>query len=63
MIFIEEVGLMAKRLGIIIEEFGPENVPYAGPECGMSSWPGYEYAIEGLRRISEAVASHSKKSG
>jgi 5-methyltetrahydropteroyltriglutamate--homocysteine methyltransferase len=59
-IFIEEAGLMAKRLGVIIEEFGPENVPYAGPECGMGGWPGYEYAMEGLRRISEAVASYSK---
>jgi 5-methyltetrahydropteroyltriglutamate--homocysteine methyltransferase len=61
MIFIEEAGLMAKRLDVIVEEFGPENVPYAGPECGMSSWPGYEYAMEGLRRISKAVASHTKK--
>ena len=62
MIFIEEAGLMAKRLGAIVEEFGPENVPYAGPECGMGGWPGYEYAMEGLRRVSEAVATHSKKS-
>jgi 5-methyltetrahydropteroyltriglutamate--homocysteine methyltransferase len=60
-VFIEEAGLMAKRLDTIIEEFGPENVPYAGPECGMGGWPAYEYAMEGLRRISEAVAKHSKK--
>ena len=52
---------MAKRLGVIIEEFGPENVPYAGPECGMGGWPAYEYAMEGLRRVSEAVAKHSKQ--
>jgi len=63
MIFIEEAELMAKRLGVIVEEFGPENVPYAGPECGMGGWPGYEYALEGLRRISEAVSLYSKKSG
>jgi len=60
-IFIEEAGLMAERLDAIVEEFGPENVPYAGPECGMGGWPAYEYAMEGLRRISEAVARHSKK--
>ena len=63
MIFIEEAGLMAKRLGAIVEEFGPENVPYAGPECGMGGWPAYEHAMEGLRRTSEAVAKHSKKQG
>ena len=62
-IFIEEAGLMAKRLDAIVEEFGAENVPYAGPECGMGGWPGYEYAMEGLRRVSEAVAKHSKKGG
>ncbi len=62
MIFIEEAGLMAKRLGAIVEEFGPENVPYAGPECGMGGWPSYEVAMEGLRRISEAVAKYSNQS-
>ncbi len=61
MIFIEEAGLMAKRLGAIVEEFGPENVPYAGPECGMGGWPAYEVAMEGLRRVSEAVAKDSKQ--
>ena len=60
-IFVEEAGLMAKRLDAIVEEFGPENVPYAGPECGMGGWPAYEYAMEGLRRVSEAVAKHSKQ--
>ena len=61
MIFIEEAELMAKRLGAIVEKFGPENVPYAGPECGMGGWPAYDVAMEGLRRISEAVAKHSKR--
>jgi hypothetical protein len=60
-IFLEEADLMAKRLCAIVEEFGPENVPYAGPECGMGGWPSYEVAMEGLRRISEAVAKHSKQ--
>jgi len=60
-IFLEEAGLMAKRLDTIVEEFGSENVPYAGPECGMGGWPAYEYAMEGLRRVSEAVAMHSKQ--
>jgi 5-methyltetrahydropteroyltriglutamate--homocysteine methyltransferase len=63
MIFIEEARLMAKRLGEIVEKFGPENVPYAGPECGFGGWPGYKYAMKGLQRVSEAVASHSKKHG
>ncbi len=60
-IFIEETGLMAKRLDVMVEAFGPENVPYAGPECGMGGWHAYKHAMEGLRRISDAVATHSKQ--
>ncbi|MBQ03509.1 hypothetical protein CL673_02195 [Candidatus Bathyarchaeota archaeon] len=60
-IFIEETGLMAKRLDVMVEAFGPENVPYAGPECGMGGWHAYKHAMEGLRRISDAVAKHSKQ--
>ncbi len=58
-VFIENVDLMAKRLGTVVQKMGPENVPYAGPECGMGGWPDYIYAIEGLRRISEAVKQYS----
>ncbi|HUS77938.1 MAG TPA: hypothetical protein VM050_04680 [Patescibacteria group bacterium] len=54
-IFMEEQSLLLRRLEGIVEKFGEERVPYAGPECGMSSWPTYETAMEGLRRTSGAV--------
>ncbi|MGD2200823.1 MAG: hypothetical protein PVJ38_04210 [Candidatus Bathyarchaeota archaeon] len=57
--FVEEADLMVKRLQQIVERFGSERVPYAGPECGMGGWPRYGDAIEGLRRVSEAVQQFS----
>jgi 5-methyltetrahydropteroyltriglutamate--homocysteine methyltransferase len=54
-IFLETSELMLARLRKIINYFGPEYVQYAGPECGLKSFPTYESAIECLRRISRAV--------
>jgi 5-methyltetrahydropteroyltriglutamate--homocysteine methyltransferase len=59
--FIEKVDLMVNRLGRVVERFGPERVPYAGPECGMGGWPRYGDAIEGLRRTAEAVTRYSQR--
>ena len=52
--FLEPVELMAERLRAIIERFGPERVPFAGPECGLRGFPTYRCAIECLRRAAEA---------
>ena len=52
--FLEDVELMRRRLRLIIERFGAENVPYAGPECGLKGFPNYGSALETLRRVSEA---------
>ena len=46
---------MKTRLSRTIERFGLERVLYAGPECGLKTFPRYENAIENLRRVSEAV--------
>jgi methionine synthase II (cobalamin-independent) len=35
--------------------FGEENVPYAGPECGLGGFPTYECAVQYLERISHTV--------
>jgi 5-methyltetrahydropteroyltriglutamate--homocysteine methyltransferase len=53
--FIEDTNLMKKRLTKILELFGENRVPYAGPECGLRSFPTYESALECLRRVVESV--------
>jgi len=55
--FLESVDLMKNRLIKIVERFGAEKVPYAGPECGLRGFPTYDCAIECLRRVSEASKS------
>jgi 5-methyltetrahydropteroyltriglutamate--homocysteine methyltransferase len=53
--FIEDPNLMGKRLSRILELFGESRVPYAGPECGLKSFPTYKSALECLRRVEKAV--------
>jgi len=53
--FLEEVEAMRARLREAIEFFGKERVPYAGPECGLSSFPTYSCALECLKRVSEVL--------
>ena len=53
--FLEDEEAMQKRLMKIIEKFGTERVPYAGPECGLRSFPTYESALECLKRVSKTV--------
>jgi 5-methyltetrahydropteroyltriglutamate--homocysteine methyltransferase len=54
-IFIENAELMKERLVKIVERFGENRVPYAGPECGLRSFPTYESALECLRRVSKVI--------
>lgn len=54
-LFVETSELMKKRLINIVEFFGENRVPYAGPECGLKGFPTYESAVECLRRVSKAV--------
>jgi len=51
---------MKNRLVKVVERFGAERVPYAGPECGLKGYPTYETAIECLRRVSSAIESFEK---
>jgi 5-methyltetrahydropteroyltriglutamate--homocysteine methyltransferase len=53
--FIEDTILMGKRLTKILELFGENRVLYAGPECGLRSFPTYESALECLRRVAKTV--------
>jgi 5-methyltetrahydropteroyltriglutamate--homocysteine methyltransferase len=59
--FIEDLILLRKRLMAIVERFGAERVPYAGPECGLGGWPTYESAMECLRRVSESIKKFNEK--
>ncbi|RLF02447.1 MAG: hypothetical protein DRJ59_03535, partial [Thermoprotei archaeon] len=56
-IYIESPEVMVRRLSKVVEIFGPERVPYAGPECGLRGFPTYRSAVECLRRVASVVSS------
>ncbi len=58
--FIDEPALLMKRLRSVVERFGAERVPYAGPECGLGGWPTYESAMECLRRVARTIEDFNK---
>ncbi len=60
--FLEKVELMRERLTKILNRFGAERVPYAGPECGLQGFPTYECALECLKRVSSAVRCFTNNS-
>ena len=55
--YLENIGVMTKRLVKITEKFGVERIALAGPECGLRGFPTYASAIECLRRVSESASS------
>ena len=59
-LFLENAKLMGERLTEILNRFGAERVPYAGPECGLKGFPTYECALECLKRVSSAVRGLTK---
>ena len=60
LVFMDEPYLLAERLAKVVERFGQERVPYAGPECGLGGWPSYDSAMECLRRVSDTVRAFNK---
>ena len=58
---MEDPVLLGKRLSRVVERFGSERIAYVGPECGFSSWPSYETAMECLRGISKAVREYNRE--
>ena len=60
--FLEDSDLMMKRLTQLVERFGAERVPYAGPECGLKSFPSYDCALECLERVSRAIEGFKGRS-
>ena len=53
--YLEGTGTMERRLRLIVERFGADRIPYAGPECGLQGFPSYDCAMKYLRRTSEAI--------
>jgi len=53
--FLEDPKVLRSRLREVVDRFGPERVPYAGPECGLRSFPTYDCAMECLKRVSAAL--------
>ena len=52
--FLESTDTMSDRLKTMIRQYG-DRVLYAGPECGLRSFPSYDSAMECLRRIGKAT--------
>ena len=52
---LDSAQVIADRLNKSLKLFGEENVPYAGPECGLGGFPTYECAVQYLERISRVV--------
>lgn len=59
-IYLEDIGVMKKRLMNIVTRFGIERVALAGTECGLRGFPTYQSAIKCLERLSDAVKSSKK---
>ncbi len=54
-VFLEPIEVIQKRFEKIINKFSEERVLYAGPECGLKSFPTYESAIKCLKNTVKAV--------
>lgn len=54
-IFLEDIKIIQLRLEHIIKMFGVERILYAGPECGLKSFPTYQCALECLKNVSDAT--------
>jgi 5-methyltetrahydropteroyltriglutamate--homocysteine methyltransferase len=59
-IFLEDEDRIQGRLTKIVDRFGIDRIPYAGPECGLKGFPTYKSALENLRRISYVIKSFRK---
>jgi 5-methyltetrahydropteroyltriglutamate--homocysteine methyltransferase len=59
LIFLEQESVMRERLRKVVNRFGSERVKYAGPECGLKSFPTYECAMECLRITTLAIRAES----
>jgi len=62
--YLEDSGVIKKRLEKIVRFFGEERMPYAGPECGfkgyyVGNYSFYDCAIKYLGRIASVVKDYN----
>jgi 5-methyltetrahydropteroyltriglutamate--homocysteine methyltransferase len=53
--YLESHTVIRKRLDRVINLFGEENIPYAGPECGFGGHPTYGCALFYLGKIAATI--------
>lgn len=53
--YLESSEIMVRRLMTLLDQFGEERIAYVGPECGLSSFPSYEIAINYLQKIAKVA--------
>jgi methionine synthase II (cobalamin-independent) len=53
--YFESTEIMVRRLMTLLDKFGEEKIAYVGPECGLSSFPNYEIAINYLQKIAKVA--------
>jgi len=47
--------MFLEKFSGLIKMFGVERILYAGPKCGLKSFPTYQCALECLKNVSEAT--------
>lgn len=52
-VYLESRDLILNRLNHLVHQYG-DRASYAGPECGLKSFPTYDSALECLSRVAEA---------
>ncbi|MCL2142457.1 MAG: methionine synthase [Methanimicrococcus sp.] len=57
---IETPSVIEKRLAHLSKIFGGR-IKYAGPDCGLGSWPSYDLASSLLKNTGEAIRSFNQK--
>lgn len=57
--FLESIKVIRGRLDRAYSLFG-ERIKYAGPDCGLGSWPDQESAVQLLKNTSVAVEEFNK---
>ncbi|TGC07240.1 methionine synthase [Methanolobus halotolerans] len=57
---METPELIKKRLEKAYSMFG-ERIKYAGPDCGLGSWPGQDMAAQLLRNVASAMGDFRKE--
>lgn len=56
----ESQEIMLKRLGSAVKRFG-ERIRYAGPDCGLGSWPSQRIVQQLLRNCAGAISSFRRE--